>query len=789
MSTEIPDDDGSNPRGDPERDGRSGGEQTAPDQYIDDPDFSGTVEAVRQHYQRVGPVYERFADLDGAPTTGFFGNSGWYRSTYRSNDAGNAVEHRRAYTFEKDYDRLVSAIDRDDDDSSWRSAYNIASWKDRDAVYAGAEAENASELGQGDGLAGYADMRGFPLWVDLDLRDNDDGASGANYKRRRGNLSDDVRETVERAYQAYAEEFAALVGTGARNIAVFDSGGGGYLYTPAAVTLPIADRYVEDTGPHGDARALIFEELRERFFAYGTGTPVNKHADDYGFTGIETRVNERVDGASEVLDPDWMQNRNRQSKAPLAIHGDHDVVVTPARSQADPDRITYQPTLVSEVTDELIDHTAAEAAKVVTVPDRDVLEELTETFVATLFHDDAGDWRTTLDEWLADTRARKRDELHRRALEERRQRDRLQERLDETAAGGDRTATSGDGTATTGELLAEIDVTPVQKDVFDVLDGATESGAEFATRQDVYDWWADSDDELIVDIRDVIREYAVEDPESDWATADRGHEVTFNPGWRGSNSGESCAVPRADVDPETGDISVGNGFLDNACNGSGDPAKAYALGTGIIDPGEHAAATSLDGREWAEAIEALREDGYPIPIYIPEAGSDAPDGETYDQTPLWALRKAALALDVCDREDLVEHETDDGETYLGFDAHTYNAVLRALDDAGIQHGRDLGETTTRSEYYDVDLGEFVDDDTDADPWSNPDTMLRACLRAREAGAVSKYAAPPKHALLPLRRDVLEQPASRDMNTGTQHLLEDLYHELGAGDLDDVLGAD
>ena len=754
--------------------------------YIADPDFDGSVDAVRQHYERVRPVYERFADLDGAPTTGFFGNSGWYRSTYRSNDDGKAVEHRRAYTFEEDYSELVNGIERDGDDSSWRSAYNIASWKDRDAVYAGVETERSAELGQGDGLAGYADMRGFPLWVDLDLRDNDDGADGPNYKRRRGDLADDVRETVERAYQAYAEEFADLLGIEPERVAVFDSGGGGYLYTPAAVTLPIAEWCEDETDGFGDARELVFEELRERFFAYGTGTSVSKNADDYGFTGIQTRVHERVDGADEFLDPDWMQNRNRQSKAPLAIHGDHDVVVTPARPVDEPDRITYEPTLVSDVDDALIEHTAREAEKIVSVPDRDVLERWTEEFVSTLYpehSEDTDGWRATLDEWLTETRARKRAELRQRDREERRQRQRLQERVDD--------ADSDDASQrSVGDMLTEIDVTPVRKDVFDVLDGATKNGAEFTSRADVREWWENDNDELLVDVRDVIRDYAADE----WLTADRGHEITFDPSWRDSNSGESCAVPWVDEDPDTGEVSIGNVFIDNKADGAKlrcGPAKAYALGTGILptadDPDksdrQHAAAESLDGKQWADAVEGLREDGYPIPVYIPEAGSDKPDGETYDQTPLWGLRKAAVALDVCDRDDFVEHETDDGETYLGFDGPTYNAVLRALDDEGIDHGREPIDTETRSEYYDADLKAYADG---GDPWTEPDTMLRAALRARDDGAVSEHAAPPKLALLPLRRDVLEQQPSRDMSSGTRALLEDLFHELTVDDLDDIL---
>jgi len=768
MSTEEPETDGSNPGQEAAKDG----ENPTPQAYIDDPEFTGSVDAVQQHYQQVRPVFEEFADLDGAPTTGFFGNFGWYRSTYQSDDDGNAVVHRRAYTFEEDYGVLVDAIEYDASDSSWRSAYNIASWKDSDAVYRGATKRDSSELGQGVGLAGYDSMRGFPLWVDLDLEDNEDGEEGPNYKRRRGDLSDDVRGIVERAYQAYAEEFADLCGIESDDVAVFDSGGGGYLYTPAAVTLPIADHYADDEGPHGSARALIFEELRERFYAYGTGAPVNKSASDYGFTGIQNRVNERVDGAADVLNPDWMQNRNRQSKAPLAIHGDHDVVVTPARP-VDGSNIVYEPTLVSDVDEQLIGHTIREVKKILTIPDDDVLEDWADSFVETLFHDyDTGDWRETLDEWLADVRAQKRKEVHQRAIEQRRQRERLQSRVGDT--------TSEDA-KTTGQLLTEIDVTPVRQDVFDVLDGATVQGAEFTTRKDVRDWWADDDDELIVDVRDVIQEYATDE----WLTADRGHEVTFRPCWRSSNSGESCAVPRVSVNPDTGEVSAGNGFVDNKCNGSGDPAKAYALGTGIIEPSQDAAAHSLNGKQWADAIEGLRDDGYPIPIFIPEAGSKDADGETYEKTPLWGLRKAAVALDVCDKDDFVEHETDDGETYLGFDGATYDAVLRAVDAAGIDHGREPIGTDTRSAYYDADLDEFVDD---GDPWTDPDTMLRACLRARDADVVPSHAAPPKLALLPLRRDVLGQQASRDMTDGTESLLKDLFDELNADELDDVIDA-
>ena len=440
-----------------------------PDEYLNDPDFDGSEESVRQYYRAVRSVYERFADLAGAPTTGFVGNSGWYRYETRADGDGAAIRHRRAYTFERDYEELLDSLSHNDDDTSWRSVYNIASWKDAEAVYAGATAASYDGFDQGDGLAGYGDMRGFPLWVDLDLNDNDGGDDGVDYKRRRGDLDDDQRETVEAAFQAYTEEFAELVGLEPREIPIFDSGGGAYLYTPAAVTLPVAERYEDDTGPFGDARKLIFEELRQRLHAYGTGTAVSKDAEDYGFEGIESRVNDAVDGAGELLSPDWLQNRNRQSKAPLSLHGDHDIAVTPARSVADPDQIQYVPTPVSAVGDELISHTEAEVDKLVSVPDREDLEAMTESFVSTLFpeYSEAADgWREALDKWLTDQRAEKRRAIHAAARDRRQKRQWVAERsgIDTDGEPSDNPA------ADTAAVLTQLQVTKHHSDVIDALE-------------------------------------------------------------------------------------------------------------------------------------------------------------------------------------------------------------------------------------------------------------------------------------------------------------------------------
>jgi hypothetical protein len=80
---------------------------------------------------------------------------------------------------------------------------------------------------------------------------------------------------------------------------------------------------------------------------------------------------------------------------------------------------------------------------------------------------------------------------------------------------------------------------------------------------------------------------------------------------------------------------------------------------------------------------------------------------------------------------------------------------------GYEHLRDLGfdlpeppdagsDTGAASDYYDADLGAYVD----GDPWSDPDAMLTACLMARAEGGVSRDAEPPTLALAPIVREYL-----------------------------------
>jgi hypothetical protein len=632
---------------------------------VTDPAFDGSTEAVREHYRRAGPLLDAIESVGDSLIAGFTGNSGIYRTRYEHDlelhelEAGHRA-HQRPIALGHDRSDLLDAIEFDPDEDSWRSAYLHLPYKDPDALFDGAyldaERYDADEwFDAGEGLPDYADICALPFWIDVDLADDrkdaldpeDEIEFGADLKARRGDLDPREHRVVERAFEAIVAEVADVYDLPPEAIAAFDSGGGFYPFGPAAATLPIAERYDEES------RERLFDELTDRVNAYVAGdedTPGT--VDAYGFEGIIPRVEERVPGAKYLLDTDALLNKNRQAKAPGSIHKTHDVVVTPLRDESG--TVDYTPTTVSEFaeSDDLLDRTVAEARKFTedTPEARACVDPLVETlFPEYAARDDLDGWADVLDAWLTDDWRRERARVHASARDDKRRR----ARREELKADLDREPTDEE----VSEALADQQITTIRQDVFDALDR--------------------------IDVEEIIRTYAADE----WDTSNRGHETTFDPSWRTSGSGMSCAVPNG-----------GDTFVDNSCNGGGGPAKAYALGEGILVGSDTAAANTLRGRQWGEAVDGLRGEGYDIPVYIPEAGENNSDGEEYDETPLWALRKAAVALDVCSPDEFKEHETEDGETYLGFDRETFNGVLDALDEASVDHGRehiDSGESDGR----------------------------------------------------------------------------------------------
>lgn len=94
------------------------------------------------------------------------------------------------------------------------------------------------------------------------------------------------------------------------------------------------------------------------------------------------------------------------------------------------------------------------------------------------------------------------------------------------------------------------------------------------------------------------------------------------------------------------------------------------------------------GQDWARGVEYLRELGFPIPLWTPDATSVDPQGNEYEQMPYWSVRKAAVALDVLPDDASIEKEGQYG-SYLGFPGRTmYNRALQAIEDARLDHGRE-----------------------------------------------------------------------------------------------------
>ena len=186
--------------------------------------------------------------------------------------------------------------------------------------------------------------------------------------------------------------------------------------------------------------------------------------------------------------------------------------------------------------------------------------------------------------------------------------------------------------------------------------------------QDVYDAIE------AIDTAEVVEDYASDG----WDTGtDATGKTEFDPSWRESSSGSSCYVNHDD-----------NRFGDPSANAGGYAPKAMALGKGIIrDAGDE-----LTGEKWAEAVDALRDAGYEIPIWTPEKGSKRHDGDEFEKMPFWAVREAAVALDTFPEDGFVQQTNEDGTTYPGFPGPgAYNNALAAIEEAGLDHGREYAD--------------------------------------------------------------------------------------------------
>ena len=555
---------------------------------------------VREYHVQLSETLAPLGTLDGNPTLLVNDKKGWYitrdpdESDDHPEDAPSTNEYpkeRRPRNFSTDYNRVVATqLDR--------TLYALTSYK-RPTTF---EHWEPARFDEDKGQYEYAtskptptakDIAAVAVWGDIDLTDD--------LKLQRPDLDATTYDVAEETYEAYIEAFANLYG-GRDAVYMLDSVGGAYIFGAPEATLPITHYYEGD----GDARARVINELIER-------------SNDY-FHAVEQRINDEIEGAREVIDPDWANNINRQYKIPLTLHGDHDAVVTPV----DVENVEYrQPVAVEDVDDELRADVQEWCEEFTAVEYEKRVDDLVEALWPDEYDEHNG-WASALDAWIeAEREHERREEQRRQAAAERRE-----QRLEEVEEG-----------------LEGQPITPFLQDVYDAIDG--------------------------IDTAEVVHHYASDEWDSG---ADMPDKTEFNPSWRTSKSGRSCYVNH-----ET------NRFGDPGDGGGGYAPKAMALGKRIITD----ASDDLTGEHWAEAVDALRDAGYEVPVWTPEKGSHRRDGSAYERMPFWAMRTAAVALGVLPEDGFTPKTTDDGSEYLGFpDMDTYNAALDEIETVGLDHGRD-----------------------------------------------------------------------------------------------------
>lgn len=534
---------------------------------------------IKEHYDRIDPVVEALAELDGAVTLGNDDFVGWYiKRNCRSDTAlrdGYDREARPA-TLSHDWDTIKDRIDR--------VLYAITSYKPPGALIDwepytwDSEAEDTDWQTEKP-MPEYADMAAVALWGDVDLNDR--------LKPMRGELDETSQEIIERTLASYAEAFAILYGS---RDAVFalDSVGGAYVMGAPAATAPIAEHFADDR----DARERVMAALVDR-------------SNDW-LEGAQTFVEAGIHGARHLIDPDWVNNKNRAYKAPLSLHKDHDAVVTPY----DPFDPSYEMTPVSAVDDDLI----AEATEWANAITDDSYRALAENIVAALWpryvreHDD---WRAALEAWVQDER-------------------RKESRPD-----------PGDHDASTTSTSSDHRVTPSIDDVYAAIDN--------------------------LDVEAVAEKTIVKS----WTENASGK--TDN-----SGSGKKAFIP---IWGSMGDSGTANYIHEKGVwNDTGANDYGTVVEMALISEENWPRGKIADGEDWARGIAHLRDLGFDIPVWTPDASVSG-----FEEMPYWALKQAAFALGVCTEDDLID---DEDAGYKRFDADTYNAALEAVTDAGLEHGRD-----------------------------------------------------------------------------------------------------
>jgi len=541
--------------------------------------------AIRDHYRRVAPVYDELATVGEYPTIGLNDFVGWYIK--RDQDDIEAIkagypQRGRVPRLDRDYDEICDRIER--------TLYAVTTYK-TPAAFTDWEpcrydtVEDTTVWQTSPPTPGYAGLRAVPVWGDIDLADD--------IKPQRGDLDAATRELVERTLEAYIEEYATLYGS-REAVYALDSVGGAYLFGAPEATLPIVDHFDEET----DTLERVFDALLDR-------------SNDW-LQAAEHRVNDRIDGAADVIQPDWVNNKNRQYKPPLSIHTDHDAVVTPIGT----DDVTYERCPFEAVDDSRIEEAVTWASEFTQVEHTDCVASLVATLWPDLY-EEHDDWQATLEAWVGAERERERERHQRRekALQRR------QERLDDLD----------------GQLEGR-PITPFKTDVYEAVEA--------------------------VDITEIARHYASDAYDTD----PNQPRPQFDPSWRHSESGQSCFVDEQANTFGDSKVNAGGGPAKLMALGTGiitdadedlDGEEYWAAVEELRSAGydipvwiPEAGSKRVDGGTydqmpfWAVRNAAVALKVCPEDAFVDREGEDGtyegfPDSETYNET-LAAIEQAGL---------------------------------------------------------------------------------------------------------------------------------------------------
>ncbi|WP_152424950.1 hypothetical protein [Natronococcus jeotgali] len=553
------------------------------------PESTISDDEIEQHYERIEPVIDALAeDSHGNITLGINDFYGWYISE-KSENSDEYPFQARPSTLAVDYGDIVDRMDRVlYAVTSYKPCMTLSHWE-RYYFDDGRVWEESSPLPE------YADIASYAVWGDIDLADE--------LKPRRGNLNEETRETVECTLAEYGKEYAKLYGSKDAVMAL-DSVGGSYYFGSPSATLPIAELFSDDS----EAREMVFDELTRRQVDW--------------LNNAQERVESRVDGAADVICPDWCNNRNRQYKTPLSIHKKHDAVVSPI-DPFDPD---YRLVEFRDVGQELIADGKQWAEELTADDHSDCVAHLIRNLWPEMY-DENCDWRLTLVTWVEQKKEEKQKKNN----------------------------------SPTKDLEFDGDLSdlPLTTDLQDVYNSISALDAERVAEKTIVDRWTDQ----IPGKRD----------------NSGSNKRAFRPTYRYSESGTSCYVD-----------TKKNIFLDTADTNTHGTVVDMAL---IASENWNVGDIS-EGKDWIRGVDVLRDLGFEIPVWVPEAGTAKKSGGVYEKTPYWALKKAAVALGVVAEGGFTERENGDGDTYEGFsDLSAYNRTLAALDNRSVEHGRDMSRVS------------------------------------------------------------------------------------------------